>query len=205
MKKEQAICSGLPRNILLKYLLIMKLTAYLLLIGCIQVSAKGFTQEKMDVSLKDVKLKKAINYIQKISGYRFVYNDDLVPDNKKVSVEAKSATIQEVLSIVLRGTELVYHILDNNLVVLSESHDDAVSPAITISGIIRLKNKDGTTVAHAGVSVLEKGTSNGTTTDESGQFALPVKDADAVLQVSYVGYLTVDVPLNGRSSIQVEL
>ena len=39
-----------------------------------------------------------------------------------------------------------------------------------------------------GVTVLEKGTTNGTTTDNSGVFSINVSSADAVLVFSYVGF-----------------
>src|SRR5690554_4816360 len=40
-----------------------------------------------------------------------------------------------------------------------------------------------------GANVVEKGTTNGTVTDANGRFSLSVDD-DAVLEVTYIGYLT---------------
>ncbi|MCV9389295.1 SusC/RagA family TonB-linked outer membrane protein [Reichenbachiella ulvae] len=57
-----------------------------------------------------------------------------------------------------------------------------------------------------GASVLIKGTTNGTITDESGKYRLQVSDAsNAILLVSYVGYKSLEIPVNGRSAIDVEL
>ncbi|UII19217.1 SusC/RagA family TonB-linked outer membrane protein [Fulvivirga ligni] len=55
-----------------------------------------------------------------------------------------------------------------------------------------------------GVNVLEKGTTNGAVTDVNGQFSLSVKD-DAVLILSYVGYSTQEVAVNGRSYLDIKL
>ncbi|GAA5224744.1 SusC/RagA family TonB-linked outer membrane protein [Membranihabitans marinus] len=56
-----------------------------------------------------------------------------------------------------------------------------------------------------GVNVLVKGTANGTSTDFDGNFALKDVASDAVLLVSYIGYLSQEVPVNGRASIQIQL
>jgi TonB-linked SusC/RagA family outer membrane protein len=56
-----------------------------------------------------------------------------------------------------------------------------------------------------GVTVLVKGTTTGTVTDVDGNFTLQVPSSDATLLVSFVGYVTQDVPVNGRSTINVEL
>ena len=56
-----------------------------------------------------------------------------------------------------------------------------------------------------GASVVEKGNSgNGTITDMDGKFSLRVP-SDATLVISFVGYATQEIPLNGRTSISVNL
>lgn len=58
--------------------------------------------------------------------------------------------------------------------------------------------------ALAGVTVLEKGTTNGTMTDVNGAYSLTVSPS-ATLLVSYVGYLTLEIPVNNRTTIDVVL
>ena len=55
-----------------------------------------------------------------------------------------------------------------------------------------------------GVTILVKGGVDGTITDLNGDFTLDVKE-DAVLTLSFIGYKTVDVPLNGRSTINYQI
>lgn len=55
-----------------------------------------------------------------------------------------------------------------------------------------------------GASVVEKGTTNGTQTDFDGNYSISV-ESDAVLLVSYIGYKTQEITVNGRSSINVTL
>lgn len=56
-----------------------------------------------------------------------------------------------------------------------------------------------------GASVLVMGTTSGTITDFDGNFTVSVSDDDAVLQISYMGYKTQEVPVNGQKTIRVVL
>lgn len=56
-----------------------------------------------------------------------------------------------------------------------------------------------------GATVLEKGTTNGTTTDFDGNFSIDVANGNVVLEFSYIGYSTMEAAVNGRSSISVQL
>lgn len=56
-----------------------------------------------------------------------------------------------------------------------------------------------------GVTVLEKGTENGTQTDFDGNYALTLANEEGVLIFSYVGMKTIEEPVNGRNVINVSL
>lgn len=57
----------------------------------------------------------------------------------------------------------------------------------------------------AGASILEKGTYNGTVATGSGQFSLTVSSANATLVISFIGFASKEVPLEGRTSVEVRL
>lgn len=56
-----------------------------------------------------------------------------------------------------------------------------------------------------GVTVLEKGTTNGTVTDIDGNFSIQVSSENSVLSVSFIGFLNTEIPVAGRSNILIEL
>ncbi|AQG79365.1 SusC/RagA family TonB-linked outer membrane protein [Spirosoma montaniterrae] len=56
-----------------------------------------------------------------------------------------------------------------------------------------------------GVSVVLKGTTQGTTTDNNGQYTLKVPNTNATLVVSFIGYVRQEVAVRGRSTIDVTL
>ena len=70
-----------------------------------------------------------------------------------------------------------------------------------VSGTVT--DPDGSSIP--GASIVQKGTTNGTTTDADGKFAINVNSANAVLQVSFVGMKPVEVAVNGKSVINVKM
>lgn len=72
----------------------------------------------------------------------------------------------------------------------------------TITGTV---SQESTGTPLPGVNVIVKGTSSGTTTDFDGNYTLNVSSSNAVLQFSYVGFKTQEIPLNGQQQIDVSL
>jgi TonB-dependent starch-binding outer membrane protein SusC len=77
----------------------------------------------------------------------------------------------------------------------------ALAQSVQVSGNV----KDESGNALPGVNVLVKGTTNGTTTDASGNYALSVPDANATLVFSFIGYASEELAVNGRTSIDMSL
>ncbi|UII21218.1 SusC/RagA family TonB-linked outer membrane protein [Fulvivirga ligni] len=72
----------------------------------------------------------------------------------------------------------------------------------TITGRITDGDSDDPLV---GATVLEKGTTNGTITDINGNYSIKVSKSDAILQISYIGYLTEEVLVNNQSIVNAGL
>lgn len=56
-----------------------------------------------------------------------------------------------------------------------------------------------------GVNVVEKGTRNGTITDVDGKFELMLKDGNAILSFSYIGFTSIDVPVENKQNLRVKM
>ncbi len=70
---------------------------------------------------------------------------------------------------------------------------------------VRGKVLDEAGAAMAGVSVVVRGTNNGTVTDTDGSFTLPDVPTDATLEFSFIGYETISIPVNGNNPINITL
>jgi TonB-linked SusC/RagA family outer membrane protein len=204
MQKRQASKPVPRRHVFFKFLLYMKLSVFLLAL-CMQVYSSGLSQGKISLNLKDVEIKKALNIIQRISSYRFIYNDDILPAGARVNINVRDAAIQDVLDVLFRATPLRYKIMDDNLIVVSAGETARSVIDFSVKGTVHLRNRDESLGVAAGVAVKELGTGNGTTTNEKGEFSLTVRDGSAILQVSHVGYKTVEIPLEGKPTVDVIL
>lgn len=70
---------------------------------------------------------------------------------------------------------------------------------------VRGKISSETGEALPGVTVVQKGTSTGTVTDAAGNFSLAVSERNGTLTISSVGYVSQDVPINGRTTVNISL
>lgn len=82
----------------------------------------------------------------------------------------------------------------------SESIAFIQQQTITVSGVVM--GSDGEPLM--GVNVVEKGTTNGTITDLDGKYTLNV-GPNAVLQFSYIGYVSSDIAVNGQRTVNVTM
>ncbi|GAA0190259.1 TonB-dependent receptor [Fulvivirga kasyanovii] len=97
--------------------------------------------------------------------------------------------------------ELMKHKLLLFFMVLSISTSVVCAQQQTISGKV---TDAGDGLSLPGVNIIESGTNNGTVTDVDGNYSLKVA-SDATLIFSYVGYTTIEVPVNGRSVINIPM
>jgi len=181
-------------------LLLKMLTVLLLGSIMFQVSAKGYSQSKISLSVQDAEIASVLTKIEKQTIYRFIYNAELTAVKQKVSLSVQDADIQEVLERLLRNSGITYQFLQNNLIAIKGAEQSAAAPDQVVTGIVR---GDGNAPI-AGASVMIKGTSKGTTTNENGQFSLSVP-ANTVLVISYVGYVAQEIAVGNKTSFEVTL
>ena len=199
MRKSVPHVGGFQSRSLLKILLIMKLAIFLILISALQVHAFDANGQSISINAKQTEIRKVLTDIERQSNYRFLYNYDLKGLRKKVDLNAEKLSINDVLSQVFDNSGLTYKILDNNLVVVLSQNEDE-NKEIRVTGKVTGDNDE----PLAGVSVLEKGTSNGTFTDNGGTYSLTVGNS-AILVFSSIGFDNREMPVNGQSVVNIKL
>ena len=183
---------------ILTFLRIMKCTIAIMLLACLQVSANGFSQSRITVNFHSVEMKKALSLIERKSDFRFLYNQKLLSDLEKVEINAVNEEVTSVLDRLFENTPLSYQLLANNLVVLKPKN--TVVADIRVTGKVTSPTGEGI----PGVSVSVKGSSVGTSTDAAGNFTLTAPEG-ATLVFSSVGFESQEVPVNNRTSIDVQM
>ncbi|HEY9490024.1 MAG TPA: TonB-dependent receptor plug domain-containing protein, partial [Chryseosolibacter sp.] len=172
-----------------------------------ETRGQGVLDRKVDLQLENMKLKDVLTEIESKADVSFTYRPRLIRNVKNVTLNVSERSLGEIFTEIFDRSveyEVVGKqiILKENPVFATRSKVSAVVfQGTQVSGIIR----DEAGLAIPGVNVIEKGTTNGTTTDVDGKYSFLVSDQNAILVFSFIGYTTQEVSAEGRASIEVTL
>jgi hypothetical protein len=156
---------------------------------------------KITIKVRNATLRDCIEIIENQSKYLFVYGPD-IDIARVVSVDVKDKDINEVVGTLCSLLSMDYSIKGYYVVLSARAEEQGNQTASNkpILGIIR--DIDGKPVA--GASIIEKGTSKWTITDDRGHFSIDAEPG-ARLEVSFLGYVSEEVEVKGNSRIEVRL
>lgn len=143
--------------------------------------------------------------IESTSDYIFFYLDGAVDLNRKVSVKVQEQAIEDILEQLFAGTPNQYHVSDRQIIITRKEAEPHLPIVLqdngrTLTG--EIKDSYGPII---GANILVKGTTNGGISDVNGNFVLQNVQPNAILQISYVGYLTQEVAVGGQSHLIINL
>ena len=161
-------------------------------------------------SMNNIPAKKVLEKIERDYGYVFLYNEEQVKLDRNVSVSVKDAGITEVMDKVLwkgldykvRGRQVT---ITKSPVAPPQRTETQNAKKTERSGKVTGVVTDGNGEPLIGAGVMLKGTKIGTTTDIDGRFSINVKGDGGVLEVSYINFVTQDIPIKGMSNIHITL
>lgn len=178
--------------------IIMKSLFYACLLSSagLTYASNSYAQTTMvSINVENQTVKEVLDEIENTTEYSFFYNTRHVDLDRKVSVNINNADIFEVLDDVFSGTNVVYSVKDRSIILsVKEASPLIAQKERRITGTV----VDASGIPVIGANVMVKGTSNGTITDMDGKFTLEVSDG-AVLEVSYIGYLSQTVKVSGKT------
>lgn len=187
---------------------IMKLTFLILFIFASGVWAtEGNSQiTKVTLTVESMRFSDVIKTIEKQTDYLFVYNKIDVDLEKKVTVDVQDKNVADVLSGILKDSDMTFAIEGSNIMLMKRRNEVSSSPQIQQQAQKRISGEvtDELGESLIGVNVMEKGTSNGTTTDLDGKFSLSVPE-NAVLVISYIGYHEQSIAVRNRNIFNIKL
>lgn len=212
-----------------KGLLVLASLLLLLIVYPVRAHDAVQTPPTIELNLQEAPLKKALKEIERQTEYHFVINESrLGAVQKSVTLHIKTESVEEVLNQVLNGTNITYKIKKKQITLIPPAHDAQVSPItsspggssamlmppqstfiyegafrqdVTVKGTV----KEETGEPLPGVNIVVKGTTLGSVTDASGNFSLNVPSNDVVLVFSFIGFVTQEVSVAGRATIDVIL
>lgn len=182
---------GMPGRLIPKFLLVLKLTTLILIIGLLQASARSFSQVSLNETNRP--LEKVLESIKKQTGYVFLYDANLL-DNKKISISVNNAPLNIVLDECFKNLPLTYKIVEKNIVIAEKENTvlqkvaQLFAPPVTV----KIQVIDSAGVALKGATIkLEGSTGFAAITDDFGDVELgKIPPGNYKLTISFVGYLT---------------
>ncbi len=208
------------QSLLLKQIWFMAMCAFYgvflqVLISGLLIAKEGTAQRlkledvMLTIELDEVQLTEAFAQIEQIVGFNFIYEKKLTNKNKKLTLSIRDQSMMDVLRHFSKEGDLKFRRVNENIYVTRKSSkskfsddviDETLVQEITLKGKVTDENGEGL----PGASVIEKGTSNGTTTDLDGNYQINIS-GEADLVISYVGYKTLEVSVAGRSTIDIQM
>ncbi|MFC5411167.1 SusC/RagA family TonB-linked outer membrane protein [Larkinella bovis] len=183
-------------------------------------AAQELLKERVNLTLKNSNLRSFLHSLEKQVDVVFSYQKGVIESNEKLNLTIQNETIDNVLKQVLVPRRIYYRVLNNNQIILTRAGDpqndqgklesNPSSPARfpeleenvrTVTGYV----KDEKGEALPGVSIVVKGTQQGTVTDANGAFSMTIQNENTVLVFSFVGYISQEVTVGNRESLEIAL
>lgn len=161
--------------------------------------------------MEDVAIAEVFDRIESTTEFKFIFKSNDVDLNRRVSLDIKNKDIREVLQLLFPRNSVSFDVRDRKILLKknkvtpvagSAAIPSAKEEKVTITGTV--SDADGGEPL-PGATIVEAGTTNGVVTDMNGDFSISVKNDQATLVVSYIGFETQEISLNGQTVIKVAL
>lgn len=171
----------------------MRLTALLLTVVCVNVSAHSYEQT-VSFSGKNVSLIKVFASIEKQTGVSFFFNYAIVQKTKPVTLDLRNVEMNELLDIVLEGQGLSYYKSGKTIFIIKDGEQKKYSGQNDAAGVPKDKidvkgkvvNEEGSPLI--GASITVKDGNKSVLTDEKGSFEIKNIPDNSIIIISFVGY-----------------
>jgi len=179
---------------------IMRISILFLFLCVSSLMAENASSQNARVTINrhNAQLESILDDIESQTDYLFIYKENVDVTSRK-SIHVDNKPISEVLPTLLAGSSITYKI-EGNHIVLTNDGTSSLQQQQRATG--RVTDEKGEPLI--GVTILVKGTTEGTVTDADGKFSLPAT-IDDVLQFSYIGYVQQEMTLKSLKAVQVTL
>ncbi len=166
----------------------------------------SFSQTKITID-KDqyVTVNQVFRIVKKQTDYAFIIPKKILKDLTKINLKKGEIDLEELLNQTLGLNNLNYELSDDMTIYIREnlpvSNEDTPIQQFQINGVVT--DSDGNPLP--GASIIESGTTNGTTSDFDGNFSLDVSNENSILVISYLGFLTKEIVVDNQTTFSVTL
>jgi TonB-linked SusC/RagA family outer membrane protein len=191
-----------------KLLLIMKLTFLLTVVCVLQLSATVYSQAtKFSFEMKNQRILDVLREIEKNSDFRFFYQREQVDVERKVNLNIIDKTVEEILPELFEGQQVVFDVRQDNLILIKPSQDaiNSSTEFYAQQNAVSGKVTDSSNQPLPGVTIVVKGTTQGTVTNNEGNYTIPNIPENATLQFSFIGMISQEIVVGTQTTINVTM
>lgn len=187
-----------------KFLNIMKISTciFFLCISTAFAEKSDSQNARVDINASNLTIGNFIDQVEKQTDYLFVYSKNEINTEEAVAVKSGKRSVSQFLSEAFTKSDIKYA-FENDYIVLTKKATPAIAQQTGRKVIGKVTDQNGEPVI--GANVIIKGSTNGFITDIDGNYMLDRIPDNAVLQVSYIGYITQEIPVGERTQINVTL
>lgn len=182
---------------------IMKITLTLVFVSIFSMFAGNIHSQNARITFtkNNATLESVLNEIENQTDYLFIINSN-IDTHQKVSVRADDTPVSKVLDELFHDTEIHYTMEGSHIVLSNKPQPAILQQTRKITG--RILDENGEPLI--GVSVMLKGTSNGTITNIDGDYTLSGDITDkSVLEVTYIGMKKQEITVGNRTRINITM
>ena len=193
------------------FLLKMKLLSFLIFVSIATVTANSYSQQtKFNMNFENVAVRQVFQQIEDNSEFILLYSEKSVDLERKVNIDVNNQTVDKILDQVFDGTDNYYEIHDRQIAIMEKGSTEKPLIVLNPSEADQKKSilgkvRDSFGSSLPGVSVVVKGTTTGTITDNEGNFSLSNVPENAILQFSFIGMKSQEVSMIGKTNITVSM
>ncbi len=204
MKKNECINGRAMPFRQWKIFLIMKLQC-LFIMGLLIQSYGNVSQaqtKRLNLQFQNNSLKEVLQTLEDQTDFSFIYKDELISSQNKISGDFKDRQITEILDNILRNEGLTYTIKGKAIVILpgNQQEGQGIQQQAISGKVTDLKGQP-----LPGVTVVIKGTTQGTITDSDGRYYFSSVPGNTILVFSFVGMKTQEIDLDGKNHLDVSM
>lgn len=160
------------------------LITFLLLIGSMLYAQNN---SKITIKKKNISLQTALADIREQTKMSVSYNSSQLPKTR-ISLDINNQSLDQALKTILAGTGFTYTVKDTYIMIIPEQTAKKSKSRNVVGNVV-----DGKGAPLIGVTVVEKGTGNGTVTNMEGNYHITTQGATPVLVFSYIGYQSKEI------------
>ncbi|PIF00907.1 MAG: SusC/RagA family TonB-linked outer membrane protein [Maribacter sp.] len=199
-----------------KFDLKIRLTVVFLLLCLFRINASTYSQKaKISLDVENTSIESILfDKIEKDTDFKFFYENTSLDLGKKITFKVKNKRITDILDYLFIDTNISYEI-DGKQIILTRNSIGPIKktktepvpilPELVEQNLVQGRVTDNDGQPLPGANIVEKGTTNGTQTDFDGNFSLEVTDGNATLIVSYIGFATKELRINGQTNVTIAL